>query len=163
MAETAIVVTVAAAAAIVESPAGGIPAHVTVLYPFADGALIAGLLDDLRAELRRCPRFVVTLRRLARFDGQPTVVYAVPEPQEAFLALTEALSARFGFLPYGGVHDVPIPHLTVAIADGADVLDASAAAATRSLPISEPVDAVDVWEHGTAGWRLLHRLALGRE
>jgi 2'-5' RNA ligase len=161
MPETAIVVTVAAAAAIVEPLAGGIPAHVTLLYPFADGARIVALLDDLQAELCRFPRFVLTLRRLDRFEGQPAVVYAVPEPQETLLALTEALSARFGFAPYGDLHDDLIPHLTVAIADDAEALDAAAAAATRALPVSETVDAVDVWEHDPAGWRLLHRLALG--
>jgi 2'-5' RNA ligase len=160
MAETAVVVTVAAAAAIVETPAGGIPAHVTLLYPFADGSQIAGMLDDLESELRRFPRFMLTLRRLDRFSCPPAVVYAVPDPQERFLAMTDALTARFGFAPYGGEHSEVIPHLTIAISDEPVALDAVERDAARSLPISELVDAVEVWEHDSAAWRRLHIISL---
>jgi 2'-5' RNA ligase len=119
------------------------------------------MADELRSELARFPSFTLTLSRLGRFDGSPAVVYAEPEPPEPFLAMTERLTARFGFLPYGGVHDELIPHLTLAVGDDPRVLDTIASNAARRLPISCGVDAAEVWEHAPSGWRMLHRLALG--
>jgi 2'-5' RNA ligase len=161
MAETAVVVTVAAADSVVVRPPEGIPAHVTLLYPFAESERMAGMVSELRAELGRFPSFALTLTRLDRFEGPPSVLYAVPEPKEPFLAMTEALSARFGFLPYGGVHDDVVPHLTIAVADDPGTFADMEAAVARSLPITTVVDTVEVWEHESAGWRLLHRVALG--
>jgi 2'-5' RNA ligase len=142
--------------------ADGMPAHVTLLYPFADSRLlVAGMVSELREELARFPPFTLRLARLARFTGPPAVLYAVPEPRKRFLAMTAALTARFGFLPYGGVHSEVIPHLTIAIAEDPVVLDAAEGDAAQRLPISDVVDAVEVWEHDPAGWRRLHAIPLG--
>src|SRR4051794_30448246 len=81
----------------------GVPAHITLLYPFlaADDVDADGLtfLTELFGRTESVP---VSLTHVGRF---PDVVYLAPEPPAWFVALTEALSDRFGLLPYGGIHD----------------------------------------------------------
>ena len=170
MDETAVVVTVPAADAVVSrfrrehTPSGaeGMPAHVTVLFPFVDPArLEAGMLDALGRELAAFPPFELTLAALRRFDGPPAVLYLAPAPSEPFVAMTRALGARFGILPYGGEHADVIPHLTVATRAEPAVFDAIGDEVARELPVRGRVDAAEVWGHDAEGWRLLERVALG--
>jgi 2'-5' RNA ligase len=142
-----------------EDGAEGMPAHVTLLAPFVDG----GRLDvgALRGEIAWFRPFELALHRLARFDGTPAVLYAVPDPAAPFVAMTEALSARFGVLPYEGAHDEIVPHLTIAISPDAVVLERIEAALAPSLPIATAVACADVWTHGPGRWTLTHRLPLG--
>ena len=100
----------------------GVPAHVTVLYPFVPR-------DRLTDEVRRAvsvtfgaiPAFDYRFDRVARFGD--TTVYLAPEPADSFTRLTDAAHARWPeHPPYGGVFEVVIPHLTVG-----DFLDAPAA------------------------------------
>jgi 2'-5' RNA ligase len=172
MPETAVVVTVPAAEPVVsafrrahtDDGADGMPAHVTLVYPFADSLQLgSGMVAELGEELARFPSFTLGFRRLDRFGGSPSVLYTVPEPGDVLIRLTDALSSRFGFLPYGGVHRDVVPHLTIAISDDPALLDAIEADVARSLPITGVVDTVQVWEHDPAGWRLLHRIALRPE
>lgn len=170
MGETAIVVTVEAAEPAVarfrraHTPSGahGMPAHVTLLYPFANSErLAAAIVRDLRQEVSRFSSFAFSLPRLDRFDGPTTVLYAVPAPPEPFVELTEALVVRFGFLPYEGAHSDVVPHLTIASSDDPTVLAAIETEVARSLPIVAVVTSVEVWEHRPDGWRMIHRVALG--
>lgn len=111
----------------------GVPAHVTILYPFVP----AGELDDvLLAELRelsgRHEVFDFVLQRVARWPEG--IVYLPPEPSRPFVELTEAVVARWpGYPPYGGIHDEVIPHLTV-VHDEA-VADEAVRAVESALPI----------------------------
>jgi len=141
-----------------EDGAEGMPAHVTLLAPFVD----SGRLDvgALRAEIARFPPFELTLGRLDRFDGPQEVLYAVPDPAEPFVHMTEALSARFGVLPYEGAHDEIVPHLTIAISADAVVLERIEAELAPSLPLAAVVGCVDVWTHAPGRWTLTDRLPL---
>ena len=142
--------------------AEGVPAHVTILVPFADSALlVAGMMRELRETLQEFLPFRFAFHRLARFDGPPTVLYGVPEPAAPFVSLTERLRDRFGFLPYGGEHATVVPHLTIATRLGPDELDRIEAEVSRWLPIESSADACEVWEHTDAGWRTMLRLPLG--
>jgi hypothetical protein len=88
----------------------GVPAHVTVLYPFAgpDDVDEAALAETFAA----LPAFDFALDRVERFDAGP--VWLHPEPSEHFAALTHAVWQRFpDYPPYEGVFEVVIPHLTV--------------------------------------------------
>src|SRR6185369_16665153 len=93
--------------------------------------------------------------RLVSIGRFPEVVFLVPEPASWFVGLTEALSARFGLLPYGGVYESVVPHLTVAQQPDAALLDEVAAQVAQSLPIEISVREVwfmeqrseDRWEH----------------
>jgi 2'-5' RNA ligase len=92
------------------SAALGVPAHVTILFPFAPPEEI----DDaaLRELFAAHASFDFVLDRVERFPEG--AVWLHPEPSEPFIALTRAVWRRWPeFPPYEGLHDEPIPHLTV--------------------------------------------------
>jgi hypothetical protein len=108
VAETAVVIRVPEAERAVaahrraHTPSGaqGMPAHVTVLVPFADSALLVpGMLRELQEALAEQPSFRFTINRLARFVGPPSVLYGVPEPGDPFVRLTERLRDRLDSFP----------------------------------------------------------------
>jgi 2'-5' RNA ligase len=90
----------------------GLPAHITVLYPFVPPASLGqremAALGELAGRVERQP---VMLDSLAEFPG---VLWLRPNPDELFRRLTTALVAMFpGQQPYGGRHPDTVPHLTV--------------------------------------------------
>lgn len=84
------------------SAAWGVPAHVTVLYPFLPPERIDdAVLGELRGILAGTPGFTVTFRRVDWFGD--TVLWLAPEPDRPFRDLTAALWQRFPESPpYGG-------------------------------------------------------------
>jgi hypothetical protein len=94
------------------SAALGVPAHVTILFPFAppetlDEAAVAELLG-------RFPAFDFVLDRIERFEDGEGAVWLHPEPSAPFVDLTAAVAQRWpDHPPYEGAFDEPIPHLTV--------------------------------------------------
>jgi hypothetical protein len=92
------------------SAALGVPAHITILFPFADAAAVD---EDALAQLfGRFPAFDFTLDRVERFDTG--IVWLHPEPSFRFVDLTAAIAERWPeHPPYEGEFDEPIPHLTV--------------------------------------------------
>ena len=92
------------------SAARGVPAHITVLFPF----LPADELDEaaLRALFARFPAFDFALDRIERFeDGH---VWLRPDPTWRFADLTAAVWRRWPDRPpYEGAFDEVIPHVTV--------------------------------------------------
>jgi len=92
----------------------GVPAHITVLYPFmAPEEITDTATDEVREVLRHVPQFPFRLMRLEQFPEGAT--YLAPEPAAPFVDLTTAITERFpAYLPYGGAHTDVIPHLTVA-------------------------------------------------
>lgn len=138
----------------------GVPAHVTILYPFLPASdLTSPHRSTLAAIARRVEPFEITFRRVGRF---PTVVYLAPEPPAPLSTLTEAIIASFpGYPPYGGAFDETIPHLTVTEAEEAP-LDAIAAEAERWLPFTYHATALEVLIESPAGrWRRHWRIPLG--
>ncbi len=127
----------------------GVPAHVTLLFPFHTlDQLDADGLADLRALFAGTPSIRARFASVGRF---PEVVYLEPEPPAWFVALTRALSARFGLLPYGGLHQEIVPHLTVAQHADQAVLAAVAQALPAVLPIMTRVREVWLMEETAAG------------
>lgn len=90
----------------------GVPAHVTILYPFRT----PGSIDDrVRARVAEVvggfASFEVEFHAPGTFPG---MVWLRPEPEAPFRRLTSALSAAFpDCRPYGGAFPDPTPHLTV--------------------------------------------------
>jgi len=128
--------------------AGEVPAHVTLLIPFAP-LPAPPELDALVASWRPAP-FV--LRRVRRWPG---VVWLDPEPSAPFAAMTTALVAAFPrYCPYDGAHEEVIPHVTVATSDDEPALDEIAAEIEQALPIACAGDTVQLLERSNDGrWR----------
>lgn len=91
----------------------GLPAHITLLYPFfAPDAISDALIASLRARFAQHRSFSFALTGLCGFPG---VAYLRPDPLEPFDALIQDLSQAFpAYPPYGGAFPRPMPHLTVA-------------------------------------------------
>ena len=143
----------------------GIPAHVTVLFPFVPATAVDDDLDDaLRSAFARSAPFGYTFQQVGRFGD--TTVYLEPEPADAFTALTRRVEAQWPhYPPYEGAFDVVIPHLTVGdqLADGvADALQPVLAQALRHHgPISGRCTEVVLMTEGLDGrWALAGRYPL---
>ena len=133
----------------------GMPAHITVLFPFMSPDLLTD--NDLAraAEIfRRSRPFEVRLERVGRF---PESLYLVPEPDEPFISLTEAIMREFPeYPPYGGKFTEIIPHLTVAnrSAELSAIAEAEVLGIIKDLgPIHAACDVVELYENSTGYWR----------
>ena len=96
------------------SAAGGMPAHITLLYPFKPPHEIG---DTVIEKLNQCfasfPAFEFSLVRVRRFPGG--VLYLAPQPDEPFRRLTMAIWDCYPETPpFGGKYLSVAPHLTVA-------------------------------------------------
>jgi len=143
----------------------GVPAHVTLLYPFKPPhELTAEVLATLRDLFSGQPAFTVTFQDFQEF---PDVLYLAPTSAEPFRQLTELLVSQYPETPpYGGAFTEIVPHLTLAQAGTAQSLDAIAAkfreVASTSLPIQAQVDTVSLLDNASGQWRLRAQFALGR-
>ncbi len=94
------------------SHAQGVPAHITLLYPFlAPEQLTPARLEPVAALAARTRPFAFQLARGGRFPG---VFYLSPDPSEPFVELTRELQRSYPeHPPYGGAFGTIVPHLTV--------------------------------------------------
>jgi 2'-5' RNA ligase len=124
----------------------GVPAHVTVLYPFmAPEDVDNEVCDEIATVVDRFRAFEFALQEVRRFpDG---VVYLAPEPSDPFVAITAALVDRWpDHPPYAGAYDAVVPHLTVATTNGSADVAALEAELSGGLPIPALADAVWLME-----------------
>jgi 2'-5' RNA ligase len=169
--QTAVIVDVPAAEDLVgahrarwDSSAGwGVPAHVTVLYPFVPPDQVdQAVIRALAAAVERVPRFTATWRRSGWFGEE--VLWLAPEPEEAFRALTTAVSQAFpDYPPYGGEFADVVPHLTVGDDGTAEELREAERLIVPQLPISMEVTSAALWR-GTdrpGAWQPVALLPLG--
>lgn len=93
--------------------AEGVPAHLSVLYPFLPAERVdTGVLAALRELFAGHEPFEVRFPRFGRF---PDLLWLAPEPDGSVRALTASVAARWPEAPpYGGAFGDPAPHLTVA-------------------------------------------------
>jgi 2'-5' RNA ligase len=129
----------------------GVPAHLTVLYPFLPPGQIG---DDELSALARLfagfPSFDVTLDRVSWFGEQ--VVWLGPRDEVPFRALTSLVFAAYpACAPYGGRHADVIPHLTIGHDAGPAVLRAAAEDVRPHLPISARATEVTLMAGPTPG------------
>jgi 2'-5' RNA ligase len=137
----------------------GVPAHVTLLYPFLP---VAELRPSVRRALVDIARnegpFEVEFAQIGRFPG---TVYLTPDPPGPYARLTTAIASRFPEQPpYGGAFDEVIPHLTLAQTESSsDEIERDAA---RFLPFAWRVTAMEVLaEDGAGRWHAKWRIQLG--
>jgi 2'-5' RNA ligase len=168
--ESALIVPVPEAEALVgawrerydDSARTGVPAHVTLLYPFLPPEDVTGAdLDRLASLFAATPATRFVLSAVRRFSRG--VLYLAPEPEEFLRELTTRIWALYPHRPpYGGAFADVIPHLTVAqVADGT-VLDAVEAEVAPGLPV--PAHATEVWlmlQGDDGRWQAGHRFPMG--
>ncbi len=146
--------------------AHGVPAHITVLFPFIPPELIdEATLEALAATFAEVEPFDFHLAALDQFPG---VYYLAPEPAEAFKNLTRAVVARFPeYRPYGGAFGSDsTPHLTVAQIAAPAEFDAMGAelqaACAQALPIRSRAETVLLMHNVTGPWTVNRSFRLGR-
>jgi 2'-5' RNA ligase len=147
------------------SAAQGVPAHITLLYPFRPPAEIdAGVLESLERLLGGFAPFDYALTEPRRFPG---VLYLAPEPDERFKMIVSALTERFPENPpYGGVFAEVVPHLTVAQVADVQELNVIAAefdeAAAGRLPIRASAAQVALMDNRSGPWAVSAVFSLGQ-
>jgi 2'-5' RNA ligase len=131
------------------SAARGVPAHITVLFPFLDTEeLDEGAIADLIAGF---PAFDFELDRVEHFPDGTTWLH--PSPSLPFVDLTAAVWQRWPERPpYEGIHDEVIPHLTLS--------DSAPIEAQFELPISARAREVTLIEEHEQDGRWSARLHL---
>jgi 2'-5' RNA ligase len=137
----------------------GVPAHVTVLFPFLDaGRVDDGVCAEVGEVLARHRPFEVRFERCGRFPG---VLYLVPEPDVPFRRLTESVVERWPETPpFGGRFADVVPHLTVAQGQDDTVVDKVEADLCGRLPVVAHVSSVDLLVHDGTRWRQRASFAL---
>lgn len=140
------------------SAAYGIPAHITVIYPFLPDARLDGaVLAQLRAECAATAPMEVTFRRIGRFPG---VLYLAPEPTAGLRALTARFARRWPDAPpYGGRYPDVVPHLTVAEGTAA-LLDDVERALAPGLPLKAALEVAELYVFDGERFSVRERLPL---
>ena len=141
--------------------AAGIPAHVTVVYPFvAAGDVDRAVRERLADVFGGVPAFEVSLDRVGWFGAD--TVWLGPREPAPFSVLTERVLAEFpDYPPFEGRFDEVIPHLTVGHQQPLVELRAAEAAVRAHLPIQGVARAVSLWTQGDGGrWERSARFSL---
>ncbi|AJC19846.1 2'-5' RNA ligase family protein [Pandoraea pulmonicola] len=109
----------------------GVPAHITVLYPFmAPEHITPSVLSQAHRVFSSIPAFSFRLDAVGCFDKR--VVFLRPAVPDPFVALTTAIAGEFpDYPPFGGRHSEIVPHLTVSVEP--DVVDPVSSALHRRL------------------------------
>lgn len=130
----------------------GVPAHVSVLYPFLQESLIdSSVHAGIAAVLSPHHAFDLRFERTGRFPG---MLYLAPEPDAPLRRLTRAVTERWPDVrPYGGRYPDPVPHLTVAQRAREADLDAAEADLSTRLPLTARVRAIDLVAYDGTTWR----------
>jgi len=170
--ETAVIVPVPAAEPLVErhrqyldpSAGWGIPAHVTVLYPFVHPSVIdEDVVAMLHAAIQTSSVFTCRFAQTGWFGDD--VLWLDPEPADPFRQLTTAVWNAFPeYPPFGGAYDSVIPHLTIADRPpgGLPVMQATERAVRPLLPVETIIDRVLLITGTQAprSWRTLCEISL---
>jgi 2'-5' RNA ligase len=142
--------------------AAGVPAHITVLYPFLDKDLAdAGVLRRLAAILAAHRALDLRFAEVRRFPG---VLYLAPEPAAGLRALTSAIAAQWPEVPpYGGQFDDVVPHLTIAVSQDTSVLDMIESDVLDWLPVTARVESASLIVFDGGHWNELQSFPLTRD
>ncbi|WP_193182866.1 2'-5' RNA ligase family protein [Nisaea sediminum] len=146
------------------SAAAGVPAHVTVLYPFMTPELIDdGIVRRLAACFGQHLPFDCKLSGIRQFPG---LIYLAPEPDARFRALTESVREAFPeYQPYEGRHPDVVPHLTVAsVSDPSrreSIAEELAIAAGGLLPVGAHIREIALMDNSQGLWSVSATIPLG--
>ena len=101
----------------------GLPAHLTILFPFVPATEID---DDLLTRLRRLFASVRPFAyELASVEWFPDAAWLAPVPAEPFHALVDVARTAFpAIAPYGDPGHVVVPHCTIGTDDDPEAVEA---------------------------------------
>lgn len=147
------------------SAAMGVPAHITILYPFMPPNEISPeVLAELREFFAQFAAFEFALPETRHF---PSVLYLAPLPAEPFKALTRAVVDRYpDYPPYGGEFALAdlTPHLTIADRLTAEQLDEFEREFQNQhgaqLPVKAKASEVLLIENSSGRWKTRQAFAL---
>lgn len=165
--QTGLVLTVPAADPVVgdwrarfdPSAAAGMPAHVTLIYPFKDSdALTAADRETLAALFARFPPIELGFSAASRAP-EADILWLEPKSPARLLRMIDAVVAEFpDYPPFGGAFETVIPHLTIAHADAATL--ARIEAELAGVCIRQKVFSAALVGLTADGWRELERFPL---
>lgn len=145
------------------SAAWGVPAHVTILYPFIPPQDITPeVFVSLKEIFSSYPTFSVKFAQTMDF---PDTLFLAPEPADPFIEMTKAVVRVFPeYPPYSGGFSEIVPHLTIAqmgetekmVRIRSDFLIAS----KGKLPFTARVDSVTLIDDLDGPWQIRQRFAL---
>lgn len=128
------------------SATDGLPAHITINFPFLTIEKDeSGAIESLRRLFLEYPSFRFSLVAVKRFPG---VLYLEPFPGQPFSDLIQAVAQRFPQSPpYGGMFEVVVPHLTVAVFEDAEAIEGISQQLTVACIGKLPIQAAanEVW------------------
>ena len=139
----------------------GMPAHVTILYPWIPlGELTADDESDLAALIKAVPSFDVSLNDIQRF---PQTLWLAPYPADPFVRLTMDVEKRWpAYEPYSGRFQNVEPHLSIGDAVDPDALGHVVADVAPQLPIDARITEISLMAHDEDGnWYLRRAYPLG--
>lgn len=140
----------------------GVPAHVTVLFPFvACEAIDRGALSRLADLFASVPAFDHSFCRTDWFEHD--VLWLASDADAQFRALTGLVADAFPeHPPYGGQFDDVVPHLTIADRGPLAAMRAAERRLQPHLPIASSTCAITLLEEQHSGfWAPAATLALG--
>ena len=143
-----------------DGPAG-IPAHVTILFPFVEPERLDEVEGRLAEIVAGAPAFDLVFTRTARW---PEILYLEPDPADPFVALTRTIEREWPDQPpYGGTHETIVPHLTVAESEDSGLLDRISDEVGPRLPIETSVREASLFVEDHEGrWHEHSRLPFGQ-
>lgn len=117
-----------------KSASMGVPAHITLLYPFRPPHLAETDVENLADFFSAIPVFEFSLNEVRRF---PRTAYLHPDVPERFADIIRKLVQKWPECPpyHGAFRDI-IPHLTVAHDTDAEVLKVVQKCLLQHLPIA---------------------------
>lgn len=139
----------------------GVPAHVTILFPFAPAAQLDGaLVERLEAVVATEHAFDYRFSRTAWFNTD--VLWLAPDDPAPFRRLTERIFGAFpSHPPFGGAFAEVVPHLTVGHGAGLVELRAAERRVRPQLPITGRAHAVSLLVQDEVGrWNRKARIPL---
>jgi len=111
----------------------GVPAHVTLLYPFRPADAAIGEIEKLKTICASIDAFSFSFIEVRRFSA---TAYLHPDKSERFVQITRTLMELWpDFRPYGGAFAEIIPHLTVADKVSSEILSSVEASLAGQLPL----------------------------
>jgi 2'-5' RNA ligase len=111
----------------------GVPAHVTLLYPFLPALAAIAEIESLRTVCASIEAFPFCFTEVRRF---PSTVYLCPDKSETLAQVTRTFVRTWpDCIPYGGAHPDIVPHLTVADKVSLETSGAVETSLWRYLPV----------------------------